>query len=75
MLCTHPRGAKKNFGGPRDIYYDILKKFCRGLALYFWFKNDPQIPVNFLLSCHSPRQDSRGPLAQDGSVEDKGRFY
>ena len=23
---------------------------------------------------HSPHQDSRGPLAQDGSVEDKGRF-
>ena len=24
---------------------------------------------------HSPHQDSRGPLAQDGSVEDRGSFH
>ena len=38
----------------------ILKNFCS---------------ANFPLSCHSPHQDSRGPLAQVGSLEDIETFH
>ena len=34
----------------------------------FWLANFPP-------SSHSPHQDSRSPLAQDGSVEDRGSFH
>ena len=41
-------------------FYVILINFCK---------------ANFYLTCHSSDQDSRGPLAQNGSVEDRGSFH
>ena len=41
-------------------FYVILIIFCK---------------ANFYVTCHSSDQDSRGPLAQNGSVEDRGSFH
>ena len=41
-------------------FYVILINFCK---------------ANFYVTCHSSDQDSRGPLAQDGSVVDTGSFH
>ena len=41
-------------------FYVILINFCK---------------ANFYVTCHSSDQDSRGPLAQNGSVEDRGSFH
>ena len=41
-------------------FYVILINFCK---------------ANFYVTCHSSDQDSRGPLGQNGSVEDRGSFH
>ena len=41
-------------------FYVILINFCK---------------ANFYVTCHSSDQDSRGPLAQNGSVKDRGSFH
>ena len=55
-----------------------------GVPKFFWefsytyisiIKRIFVVTMHFPISYHFPCQDSRGPLAQDGSVEDRGSFH